>query len=1006
MAPFTNNTFARRSTINALCILVVIILYFQQTLAQKNFEFNHQGNICYFQYICFPPNGDYTTSKRPFIFILANSGESANQAYNADTLKNLTQFYNFMFVYVPNTNSNKFACISALSSLLTTHYENGHNNLFLKVNDPNVTQSEIISNNLNNIFANVRLTNATTSNTIQTINSITSDFKETSYTIAEEEEDKFGTFYQEEEPKSDGNEQLSDKPKKIYFGPPSALNFTLTGIVRDKSTGEALPFATVLVKGTTTGVATNADGYFTLNKVPSDTCTIIAQYIGYEKTENYLTPATTKKNLVIETRPASQSLKTITVKGFKEEVVLVNKNDISVIKLTPRKLEKLPNMGEKDIMRSFQLMPGVSASNESSSGLYVRGGTPDQNLVLYDGFTVYQVDHLYGFFSAFNSNALKDVQLYKGGFESRFGGRLSSVTEITGKDGNQNKFNLGGDLSLLSFNVFAELPIGKKFSSVLAFRKSYKGPIYNTIFKAFNKSSTSTATTPTMGPGGRQSQSTTVASYFYDLNGKFTYRPSDKDIISLSVFNGTDKLDNSTSSDGGGFGPANSNFSFSSTDLTKYGNFGSSLKWSRKWNDKFYGNTILSYSNYYSNRDRSQERTTSDDSTGESTTNKNGILEHNDLKDYSIKTDYQWDIASFSQVQFGAFGTNYDIKYTYAQNDTSTILNKQNKAILAGGYLQSKTKFFKDRLQFVPGLRISYFESTKQIYYEPRVSFSISLTDRLTLKGATGKYFQFANRVTREDILSGSKDFWLLSDNKSVPVSSAIHYIAGVSYETNNYLFSVEGYYKTLKNLTEYSLRFNPSPSGVSYDENFFSGYGYSRGVELLAQRKTGKLTGWASYTLGQARSNFEVYSDSYFPANQDVTHEFKAVALYEYRRWTFSATWIYATGRPYTAPSGAYTVQLLDGNTQDFFTVTSKNALRLHDYHRCDLSINYKILMGIKGDKKRRELGYIGFSIFNLYNRTNVWYKQYTIEDGSILETNVNYLGITPNLTLSLKLR
>jgi len=165
-------------------------------------------------------------------------------------------------------------------------------------------------------------------------------------------------------------------------------------------------------------------------------------------------------------------------------------------------------------------------------------------------------------------------------------------------------------------------------------------------------------------------------------------------------------------------------------------------------------------------------------------------------------------------------------------------------------------------------------------------------------------------------------------------------------------------------------------------------------------------LNGWISYTLGEARNHFTEYSDDYFPANQDVTHEFKIVGLYKYRRWDFSANWIYATGRPYTAPSGAYTVTLLDGNEQDFFTVTNKNSIRLPDYHRFDISATYRLLMGRRSDKRRRELGFVSFSLFNVYNHRNIWYKQFTIEEGEILETNINYLGITPNLTLSLKLR
>ena len=474
----------------------------------------------------------------------------------------------------------------------------------------------------------------------------------------------------------------------------------------------------------------------------------------------------------------------------------------------------------------------------------------------------------------------------------------------------------------------------------------------------------------------------------------------------MSIFNGTDKFDNSVdNSNLPSFGGGTSNFSFSSTDLTKYGNIGTSLKWSRKWAPRFYGNTLVSYSNFYSDRDRSQQRTVTDASGNESTT-KNGIFENNDLKDYSFKSDYQWDLFEMSQLQFGAFGTNYDIKYTYAQNDTSTVLDKSNKAVLAGGYLQNKFKLVKNKLIFVPGIRASYYGMTKQNYFEPRASLSLKLTDQLTLKGATGKYYQFANRVTREDILSGNKEFWLLSDGQNVPVSSSLHYISGLSFETPHLLVSAEAYYKQIKDLTEYSLRFNTSPMGTDVNENFYTGYGYARGIEFLVQKKTGKLNGWVSYTLGEARNHFDVYSDGYFPANQDVTHEFKVVLLYKWKRWDFSATWVYATGRPYTAPSGAYNVTLLDGNTQDFFTVTNKNGLRLPDYHRADVSANYKLLKGSAGDKKRREIGYLSFSIFNVYNRTNVWYKTYSIESGSVIETNVNYTSITPNITLSLKLR
>jgi ferric enterobactin receptor len=190
----------------------------------------------------------------------------------------------------------------------------------------------------------------------------------------------------------------------------------------------------------------------------------------------------------------------------------------------------------------------------------------------------------------------------------------------------------------------------------------------------------------------------------------------------------------------------------------------------------------------------------------------------------------------------------------------------------------------------------------------------------------------------------------------------------------------------------------------ISYEENFFTGRGYAKGIEFLAQKKTGKLNGWLSYTYAVARNQFDAYSPDFYPADQDVRHEFKIVGVYSYKKWDLSSTWIFATGRPYTSPSGAYTVTLLDGTTRDYFTVTSKNCLRLPNYSRMDIAVNYNFTTG-KGHKKR-DFGYLGFSVFNLYNRQNIWYKQFSIVEKQIIETNVHYLGIMPNLTLSLKLQ
>jgi ferric enterobactin receptor len=992
--------------------IVILSFFFTVNISwgQQTYEFCVGCSDCHQYYIEYAPNHDYLTRNRPYMMIIGLPGQDAKTAFDKDTLKNIPSFYSYLFIYVPNTGAfhyNRFSCIEPLMSLITSNYVFGRKNLFLDVKDTTFTMNEIKSSTLDFAFNTIHIEkhNKPTSDSIMATSFKATKIDPAKYSLLPDPSNDM-----------DDDDDVSDSisgayaavNKKTYFGPPVTHNITITGIARDAKTGEVLPFATISILGGSNGVTTNVDGLFTLLGVPSDTSTLELQYMGYQQTLFYLSPQTPKKNINILAYPNANALKAVSITANRYELMKVDKTTVGVLEMTPAEIKKLPSLGAPDIMRSFQLMPGISAANESSSGLYVLGGTPDQNLVLFDGFTVYQVDHLYGFFSAFNANALKDVQLYKGAYQAKYGGRLSSVTDITGKDGNQNKFNMGASISFLSYDAFAEIPIGDKFSSIICFRKSYQGIIYNEIFDKFNNNSSSANTSapssggPKGGPGGFSQSQTTPTSYFYDLNGKFTYRPTDKDVISLSFYNGQDYLNNSLSISAPSFGPSGADFSFSNTDLTNYGNTGGSLKWSRKWSDKFYGSTLISYSNYFSDRTLSNSRSTTS-SSGSTSTSSMGLNEDNNLKDYSFKSDYQWDIFKGSQLQFGVFSTYYDIKYTYSQNDTSTIIDRHNFGLLGGGYVQDKISLFNSKLNIVPGVRESYYSPTNKIYYEPRASIVYSLTDEITLKAATGDYFQYANRVTREDILSGSRDFWILSDGNRLPVSSSTHYLTSISYEKKNYLFSVEAYYKQISNLTQYSLRFDPSPTSISYSEDFYTGSGYSKGLEFLIQKKVGKLSGWISYTLSSTMNYFPVFSSTYYAANQDAPNEVHVVGMYKWKKWDLSLTWIYATGLPYTAPAGTYGVTLLNGSTQYYYTVTSENSLRLPDYHRMDVAANYTLFVG--SGKRRHEIGYIGFSIFNVYDHKNVWYRVYTVESGKIIQTDVDYLLFTPNITLSLKL-
>jgi ferric enterobactin receptor len=782
-------------------------------------------------------------------------------------------------------------------------------------------------------------------------------------------------------------------------GPPKHFLFAVSGRVTDQNSGEALPSATVKIRKTDLVATTGSDGNFTIFNVLADTCVVEVYYSGYQPEYIRLNAKSINESIVVTMYKSLNTLNEVTIMGKKSGVMNTDTKKVGVLQLSPANLDKLPSLGEKDIMRAFQLMPGVGATNESSSGAYVRGGTPDQNLVVFDGFTVYQVDHLYGFFSAFNSNAVKDVQLYKGGFSSVFGGRLSSVTEINGKDGNKNEASYGVDLSLLSFNAFIETPIGDKSSLLVAFRRSYQGPFYDKIFKQFNTSTvTGGGGGGFGGRGGGFGEQTTPASHFYDDDIRYTYHINKTNSLAWSLYSGSDVTDNSRQLALPSFLSSGSG-DINITDYTKYGNLGSSLKWFSQWSKKVHSNTYLTYSSYYNDRNRTTAGTTTD-SNDDAVAFSNGTIENNNLKDLGAKSEWEYQMDNKLKLLYGGFASRQHINYSYIQNDTSKLIDQHNTAFMGGGY--AELEYDPDnKLHLQPGMRTTWFQPTGKLYYEPRLSASYVLNDNFTLKAATGQFYQFMNQVTREDVANGNRNFWVLSNNSNIPVGMSRHFMGGVSWENNGFLIDLEGYYKTLSGLTQYAIRqtgFTPGSAGT-IEQDFFQGTGHAKGVEVLLQKKLGRYTGWLSYTLARAENKFTIYGNTYYPADQDVTHEFKAVNMYHYYRWNFSAVFIFSTGHPFTAPLSTYTVTNADGTTSTSYNVGAKNSVRLPDYHRLDLSATYDLLK-ISGDK----VGSIGISLFNVYNHVNTWYKEYQIQNNAVIATDVNYLGFTPNITFSLR--
>ena len=770
-------------------------------------------------------------------------------------------------------------------------------------------------------------------------------------------------------------------------------SITISGIVKDKESGETLPFANVFVKDTNIGTTTNEDGFFTLFNVPSETSTLQVQYIGYKVEILVLNQEIVKNKIIILLIPDDNQLDEVVVSNDPgQQIVKMNKN-VSQISLSPKKLASIPNLGEKDIFRAIQLIPGVSGTNESSSGLYVRGGTPDQNLVLLDGFTVYHVDHFYGFFSAFNSGAIKDIQLYKGGFPAEYGGRISSVMDLTGKTGNSNKFSLSAGLSLVSANATLEIPIGDKANLLIAGRRSYtdilKSGLYNSIFDLYNDSNQTNGNSLPNFNGFQQNQ-TQPTFYFYDLNTKFSYKPSDKDIISISIYNGEDNLDSSRENQNTfGSGTEERIINSDIEDLLNWGNWGSSFRWARQWSDKLYTNVVGAYSNYFSQRKRINDISIQLIDT--TTTNKSGLIEDNNLNDYTLRIHNEYKINSKHSLEFGGQLTKNEVDYNYSLNDSISVINQKDKGLIKTVYIQNKWSP-TEKLNIIGGIRTTHFDVTNELYYEPRLSGSYQLNNKVKLKGAWGKYYQFVNRIVREDVTQGSRDFWLLANKENSPISFSQHLILGTSYEVDDWLFDLEYFEKEMTGLTEFSLRFQSALGTDPNDQLFFEGTGISRGVDFLIQKKVGKYTGWLGYTLSEVVHTFPDLSNSPFYSLNDQRHEFKIVNVLKAGRWDLGATWVYGSGKPYTAPNGLYTITLLDGKETEYVSIGEKNGLRIDPYHRLDLSATYNFNLGSgKGE--------MGLSIFNLYNKTNTWYYEFEVVDNQVTETNVNYIGFTPSL-------
>lgn len=719
----------------------------------------------------------------------------------------------------------------------------------------------------------------------------------------------------------------------------SPRGLTLSGSVRDESSGEALIGATVRVKDQPViGAVSNAYGYYAIS-VPAGTYTLLVSYVGYQTLE--MTLAVSRDTTVqLQLNPAQYQMEEVVIEYKQDEKENVVSAKMGVTKLEIAEMAKIPVIfGEKDIIKTVQLLPGVKSAGEGNSGFFVRGGGADQNLVLLDEAPVYNASHLLGFFSVFNSDALKDVTLIKGGMPAEYGGRLSSVMDVRMKDGNNKKYGVTGGIGLISSRLTVEGPIVKEKGSFMASGRR----TYADLFLKLLQDST-------------LSQS---KLYFYDLNLKANYRFGDKNQVYLSGYFGRD------------------NFGFGNTFNFDWGNQTATLRWNHLFSNRLFSNTTFIYSDY--------------DYQIKLGLGETGIKITSGIQDYNVKQDFQFYANGKNTLKFGVNAIHHTFVPGVISIDNDTTELGKKYALEYAAYLSHEWSA-SDRFKINYGLRLSAFQSlgnddmvytyspegtvTDSVVYgrdqvfqsyggiEPRLSASYVLTENSSVKASYMRTYQYMHLLSNSS--SGTPtDLWIPSSNNVKPeIADQISLGYFRNFDNNNYEFSAEAYYKDLQNQIDYrngaELEFN---SKVEADLLFGDGRAY--GLELFLKKRNGRLNGWISYTLSRTERQIEgINGGAYYPARQDRTHDLSVVAIYDLnKRISLSGLFVYYTGNAVTFPSGR---AFIDGQWVN--TYSDRNAERMPAYHRLDLAVT------VQGKARERFESSWNFSLYNAYGRKNAY--------------------------------
>ncbi len=778
-----------------------------------------------------------------------------------------------------------------------------------------------------------------------------------------------------------------------FFVLNAQTKFTVSGNIQDAASGEELISANLFESKYKVGTVSNLYGFYSLT-LPEDSIYITFSYIGYQsQTIGIFLNKDITLNIKLSESVELETIEIVATNAQKLE----EKTSMSVIEVPIAQIKKIPALlGEVDVLKTLQLLPGVQSGGEGQSGLYVRGGSPDQNLILLDGVPVYNANHLFGFFSVFNADAIKDVKLTKGGFPARYGGRLSSVLEINMKEGNDKTFHGSGSIGLISSKFMFEGPILKdRASFIISGRRTYIDQVARPIINYALKQD---------GIKGK------IGYYFYDLNAKFNYRISEKDRLYLSAYTGDDNFYVSTITTNGENTSAKTENEIVSN--LGWGNITTALRWNHLWTNKLFSNLAATYTRYNFGTVVGSRFEEFDINNQTKDKTDFGAGYDSGIDDYAVRLDFDYIPLPNHFVKFGAMGIYHKFNpgifniHASIAEDGQSLLNIDTtfgqNIVFATEYNTFIEDDFKisNNIKLNGGIHFSGFalNNTNYTSIQPRISLRYLLPEQIAMKASFATMRQYVQYLTNENI-GLPWDQWLPTTEKILPQDSWQIALGFAKTFQEQYEISIEGYYKEMKNLISYNegaSLFNIGP----WEDQVTQGEGNSYGAEVFVQKKKGKMTGWVGYTLAWSNRRFDDKNfGEWYPFKFDRRHDISIVGIYELnKKISFSATWVYGTGNAITFAESRIPV-LQENKGFEYYTFINnfkeRNNKRMGPYHRLDIGMDYR-----REKKKYASIWTIG--AYNAYSRRNPFFlnieeKYVESPDGGTTETVLKQYSLFP---------